>query len=259
MEPSLFIYVMVLFAMSFCCFIFLARRLAALNDGLVKRLKSIEEALGRLEKSDGQKSRGETRKCPFCAETILKDAMLCKFCKNRILSDSHDTPAPHPGRHPSGKGISEIKELSETETVNLLLSSAPDVNLQDTIGFTQLHTAVYKGNSEAVEQLISKGADVNKMDRFGRTPLHWAACKGRSEIAKVLLSKSADVNAKHTGGWTPLHVGAWYGTAEVVKLLLDSGADVNAKNNDGNTALRLAIENAHRDIVTILKERGAAE
>ena len=76
MEPSLFVYVMVLFLMIFCCFIFLARRLAAVKNSLEKRLKSIEEALGRLEKSGGQKNQGETRKCPFCAETILKEAML---------------------------------------------------------------------------------------------------------------------------------------------------------------------------------------
>lgn len=30
--------------------------------------------------------KGETRKCPFCAETILKEAKVCRFCQRELAA-----------------------------------------------------------------------------------------------------------------------------------------------------------------------------
>jgi ankyrin repeat protein len=234
-----------------CHFLLLTGKLDRARKSLEKTIASLDDKLDRINESLAHKDTDDMRKCPFCAEMIKKDAVRCMHCKSQL-----DTAAPaHPPSQYHGKGFFEAKEISQTEVVQLLLARCADVNAQDTIGFTALHSAAYKGNTEAVEQLLAKGADINHKDGFGRTALHWAAYKGRAETAKLLISKVNNVNEPNNSGWTPLHVAAWYGNTEVVRLLLASGADAGARDSEGRTPLSMATENDHQDVAKILSEQ----
>ena len=49
-----------------------------------------------------------------------------------------------------------------------------------------LTQATIDGNIEAAKQAIAAGADVNAKDGGGWTPLHWAAARGQTEVAELL-------------------------------------------------------------------------
>jgi ankyrin repeat protein len=49
-----------------------------------------------------------------------------------------------------------------------------DPNTQDNVGWTPLHVAVAKGNSEAIKLLVSAGADAHAGNANGVTPIQLA-------------------------------------------------------------------------------------
>ena len=53
-------------------------------------------------------------------------------------------------------------------------------------GRSPIHDAARDGNIEAVKQHLAAGADVNAKDGGGWTPLHWAAARGQTEVAELL-------------------------------------------------------------------------
>jgi ankyrin repeat protein len=73
------------------------------------------------------------------------------------------------------------------EVVRLLVAGGADVNAQDDIGYTPLHTAVYwRQGRELVETLIAAGASVDARDVTGRTPLELALAIEYKEMAALL-------------------------------------------------------------------------
>lgn len=61
----------------------------------------------------------------------------------------------------------------------------------------------------------------------GYTPLHIAAKKNQTNIALALLQYGAETNALTKQGVSPLHLAAQEGHAEMASLLLEKGAHVN--------------------------------
>jgi len=122
-----------------------------------------------------------------------------------------------------------------------------------------LHQAVVDGDIDQVNLLISKGADVNMQNRMGWTPLHTAVQNRRQAIVELLTTKGADVNAKDKRGQTPLHVAVNLGQKEVVELLIAKGADVNVMGSGGDNALSLAKKRRQTEIVDLLLKHGAKE
>lgn len=62
----------------------------------------------------------------------------------------------------------------------------------------------------------------------GYTPLHIAAKKNQTNIALALLQYGAETNILTKQGVSPLHLAAQEGHAEMASLLLGKGAHVNA-------------------------------
>lgn len=62
----------------------------------------------------------------------------------------------------------------------------------------------------------------------GYTPLHIAAKKNQTDIALALLQYGAETNVLTKQGVSPLHLAAQEGHAEMVSLLLHKGAHINS-------------------------------
>lgn len=82
-----------------------------------------------------------------------------------------------------------------------------------------------QGRLAAVQLLLAAGAEVQQANDRGWTPLHQAAYRNDSEMAALLLQAGAphDVSA-HGDGGTPLAVALFWGHREVATVLAECGA-----------------------------------
>lgn len=70
-------------------------------------------------------------------------------------------------------------------------------------GDSLLHHRVRSGSVEDVKLLISRGANVNLPGDMGFTPLHSAMFRHTPDIAEVLLAEGANPTLKNEWGDTP--------------------------------------------------------
>jgi ankyrin repeat protein len=93
-----------------------------------------------------------------------------------------------------------------------------------------------------IQTLLRGGADPNAPSgRGGWTPLHHAIHKNQSDSVNALIAGGADVNASCCNGLTPLMMAAGYGQTEIVRALLARGADPRRRTATQLTALDLAV------------------
>ncbi|KAK2758606.1 hypothetical protein FQN54_003296 [Arachnomyces sp. PD_36] len=124
-------------------------------------------------------------------------------------------------------------------------------------GKPPLHIAAWAGRLSFVKLLVEKGADINAPDSDGRIALYYAAHKGHPAVVQYMLENGADPTVVGDGGWTALHTAAEKGLVATVEALLSYGANINATEADGWTPLHLAVSNKHEPLVDILLNRGA--
>jgi len=85
-------------------------------------------------------------------------------------------------------------DLAKMPTVELILSKAADINLQNPQGITPLIFAARNGNLEMVKYLVSKGANMNIKDNKGGRAVTWAVKRNDSagnDVADYLRSYGA--------------------------------------------------------------------
>jgi len=85
----------------------------------------------------------------------------------------------------------------------------------------ELIEAAKSGDTSTIERLLSSGANVNMQDEHGWTPLHWAAGKGLTQIVALLLKRGADASLPAKDTRTPLLVAKAAARPEVVALLIE--------------------------------------
>lgn len=143
----------------------------------------------------------------------------------------------------------------------LVQAKSFDVDATDGSGWTALHMACSRPDSDAVVSLLlSKDADANAKTNAGQTALHFCASKNNLDVARVLmgLSPPASARVKDKRGQLPLHRAAAAGNVPIMKALLDTGkTPLNATDVDGQTALHHAISEGHGDAALVLLQRGA--
>ena len=103
--------------------------------------------------------------------------------------------------------------------------------------------------------------EINLYDNLenGWSALHWAAAKGNTEVIEFLIKEGANINAPAATDYnqTPLLFALRYGKNEAAKLLIDLGADINQKDGYDNSPLILAVHNRNKELVKYLIEKGA--
>uniref|UniRef100_A0A8C9EMW2 Serine/threonine-protein kinase TNNI3K n=1 Tax=Pavo cristatus TaxID=9049 RepID=A0A8C9EMW2_PAVCR len=124
-------------------------------------------------------------------------------------------------------------------------------------GFTALHLAAYKDNTELITALLHGGADVQQVGYGALTALHIATIAGHHQAVDILLQHGAYVNVQDAVFFTPLHIAAYYGHEQVTHLLLKFGADVNASGEVGDRPLHLASAKGFLNITKLLMEEGS--
>lgn len=90
-------------------------------------------------------------------------------------------------------------------------------------GWSSLHVAVWRGESERLMELLREGAKVNARAKDGQTPLHVAAAAGNIQAIKPLLAAGADQKATNSQGLTPVGLASFKSNIATVRELVSAG------------------------------------
>lgn len=165
-------------------------------------------------------------------------------------------------RLPEPATLVEAAERGDATALAKMLDRGADANGADSVGWTALHWAAYRGSTEMVYVLLRHGAHVNARaqpvntgtmaisdmihpawyEAPLKTPLFAAAAKGHASVIRVLLAHEADINARDDWGGTPLHRAAGEGETRAAEALLEAGADVDALDSYQRTPLCWAVD-----------------
>lgn len=141
-----------------------------------------------------------------------------------------------------------IKENGEKYLIELL-KKKPNLDLQDTDGWTALMGAVRstkkESSEESVRLLIDAGANLDVKTNQEMTALHVAIRETNDESTEetvaALINGGADLDIQDDTGWTALHLAVAYSeedsTPGTVKMLINAGANTNLKNNENQLAI----------------------
>nr|KAI8729158.1 ankyrin-3-like [Biomphalaria glabrata] len=153
----------------------------------------------------------------------------------------------------------EVKCMTDTNIIKLLIDNGALVNQTCTDGYLPLSLAASAKRDSVVSHLIKKGADVNRVDtRYGMTPLMHAAIAGNVHIVKLLLKYGAKLDIADNWDYSPLMLAAQFKNHLVVSCLIQGGADVNKVSEfDGKSPLILATESNCCDTMQVLLQHGA--
>jgi ankyrin repeat protein len=142
----------------------------------------------------------------------------------------------------------------DAESIRLLLEAGANVNDALPNGMSALVLAAHSGNGPAATLLLEKGADANAAD-IGYTALHGAVLRSDTDLVKALLARGANPNALITKGTplrrnsqdynlpatligaTPYWLAAKFIEPESMRALLSAGADPSIALPDGTTPL----------------------
>lgn len=149
-------------------------------------------------------------------------------------------------------------QRNNTELAQLLLAAGANAKTSTRYNITPLYLAAMNGNTPMMQRLLDAGADANGVAEEGQTMLMTAALSGKPDAVRLLLTRGAKVDVKEPyKGQTALMWAAAEGNTEAVDVLLEAGADMKAKSTGGFTPLLFAVRNAHIPTVETLIKHGA--
>lgn len=89
--------------------------------------------------------------------------------------------------------VSVACELENVDMVSLILSYGATVNQRCGQGWTALHEAVARSNTEICEMLIRAGASINPPNTYSIAPLIVAAQRGQMRALCYLIGKGTSL------------------------------------------------------------------
>lgn len=128
--------------------------------------------------------------------------LLCKYPLHQILNqfkttkDGNSLPTPD-------IALRRAAATNKVEIVDYLLFYTSSPNVQDSEkGRAALHWAVENNSIESVDVLIQSRANINIQDNKGQTPLHLAAEKKNYQMISKLIANGANYNIPNIAGTT---------------------------------------------------------
>lgn len=156
-----------------------------------------------------------------------------------------------------GTAINDLAERGDMDGIKRMLAENPGLARAREAygwGYTPLHNAVARHNTQLVKYLLDFGVDVNIEARSGETPLVTAAGEADADICFLLIDKGAHPFGTAEAGETALHFAAMENLPEVATKLLSIGAKRVAMNKDGETPLDWARQYNNPDVERVLRK-----
>lgn len=111
-----------------------------------------------------------------------------------------------------------------------------DIDAQDYVGHSALHTSCFDHNREITRLLIQAGADVNIDSDVLERPIIMAQREDNRPLLELLVNAGAQINFQDDQGQSPLHEAAAYGALANVRYLINHGANLTLREEGGFTA-----------------------
>ena len=149
-------------------------------------------------------------------------------------------------------------ERGSVESAKLLLNAGANVDDAAANGASAVVIAAHSGHTALAEFLLDKGANANAAGA-GYTALHAALLRGDSDLVKALLAHGADPNIPLVKGtpvrrssvdwalnfsWvggSPIWLAAKFGDPEMMRALAAAGGNATTALKDGTTPLMAAL------------------
>ncbi len=118
----------------------------------------------------------------------------------------------------------------------------------------EIHFAVRSDNIDILKHLLVQYKEfINEKDQFGFTPLHLAVRKNDTQMVKYILGENPRVDTTDDFGDTPLIDGARNNNMDIVKLLICKGADKTIKNNENKSVMDFISLNKQYDAALFMQ------
>ena len=126
------------------------------------------------------------------------------------------------------------------------IAATANPNARDERANTALHKAIAAfSTADVAKHLLEHGADPNVQNILGETPLHRAmwmtGSSARFERVKLLLDYGANPNLQSSRGNTMLHCASIHGAPDLIPMLVDAGGDGSIRDRFGDPPLIGAI------------------
>uniref|UniRef100_A0A8C9WAC4 Ankyrin 2 n=1 Tax=Scleropages formosus TaxID=113540 RepID=A0A8C9WAC4_SCLFO len=195
------------------------------------------------------------KSCRRFPSWLLSDTLSPSTDRTGSLAEMQKRGDTHPSNGYTPLHIAARK--NQTELVGALLHCGADAHALTKQGVSPLHLASQEGHVAMVTLLLREGAHVNAPTKSGLTPLHLAAQEDQVAVAEMLVKHGANVDQQTKLGYTPLIVACHYGNTKMVNFLLQHSASVNAKTKSGYTPLHQAAQQGNTHIISLLLGCGA--
>jgi ankyrin repeat protein len=110
-----------------------------------------------------------------------------------------------------------------------------------------LHTAAENGSQHTVELLISSAANINIINSKGDTPLHSATWNGQTDCVSHLLKAGADIDIRNKEGKNALFIAIEERFPDCVETLIRHGSDESCIDINGTSIPQIIQECRNSD------------
>ena len=137
--------------------------------------------------------------------------------------------------------------VSQADGVNLarlLLARGARVDIRDEKGLTPLLSAI----PASIQLLLNKGAELSVQDALGNSALHWAVYRKAYETADSLIALGLSPEIQNVAGKTALHSAIMAPDPKMVQLLLKAGAKTDTQDISGISPREAAEKSGNKAI-----------